>query len=325
MIKLFSSLVLLSCLVASCQNPNTENTTTTAVSADTTATAAPKSRSVAALENKIKQIVSDKKAVVGVSILGDNGKDTIAWNGDNHFPLQSVFKFHISLAVLAEIDKGKFAATQQITVKENELLPQMSWAPLRDENPKGGVFSIARLIQYAIIQSDNIACDVLIRLIGNPKTVETYFKNQNIADIAINFDEETMQSKWENMFQNWSSPKATSAILQKFYDNKNNLLSKNSYDFFWATMKETTTGQKRLKGLLPANTVVAHKTGTSGTNKEGITAATNDVGIVFLPNGEHFIISVFVSESKESDEMNEKIIAEIAKAAYDFYAGADVK
>ncbi len=56
------------------------------------------------------------------------------------------------------------------------------------------------------------------------------------------------------------------------------------------------------------------------TNKEtGITAAVNNIGIVFLPNGGHFIISVFVSESTENHETNEKIIADIAKATYDFY------
>jgi beta-lactamase class A/beta-lactamase class A VEB len=84
-------------------------------------------------------------------------------------------------------------------------------------------------------------------------------------------------------------------------------------------MKETSTGQGRLKGLLPAGTVVAHKTGSSGTNEEGLTAATNDIGIVFLPNGAHFVISVFVTDSKENDETNERIIAEIGKVAYDYF------
>ena len=65
--------------------------------------------------------------------------------------------------------------------------------------------------------------------------------------------------------------------------------------------------------------IVAHKTGSSGTNKEGLTAAVNDIGIVFLPNGKHFFISVFVTNSKENAETNEKIIADIAKATYDFY------
>lgn len=55
-------------------------------------------------------------------------------------------------------------------------------------------------------------------------------------------------------------------------------------------MTETSTGLKRLKGLLPDGTVVAHKTGTSST-VNGVTAATNDVELVTLPNGQHLAIA----------------------------------
>lgn len=272
------------------------------------------------LRNKIEQILSDKNAVVGVSIIGNNGKDTLSLNGDKRFPMQSVFKFHIALAVLSEIDKGKLSLGQKIEISKDELLPEDFWSPLRDENPNGGTFTIERLIQYSVSHSDNTACDVLIRLIGTPKKVEEYIKKSGINDIQITFNEEQMQAKWENMFQNWTTPKAASQTLKLFYENKSNLLSKSSYDFFWKTNKETTTGKNRIRGQLPEETVVAHKTGWSGTNKEtGITAAVNNIGIVFLPNGEHFIISVFVSESKEDFDTNEKIIADIAKATYDFY------
>jgi beta-lactamase class A/beta-lactamase class A VEB len=272
------------------------------------------------LRNKIEQIVSDKHAIVGVSIIGNNGKDTISLNGDRHYPLQSVFKFHIALAVLSEIDKGKLSLDQKIEIGKDELLPEDFWSPLRDENPNGGSFTIARLIQYSVSQSDNVACDVLIQLIGTPKTVEEYFKKKNIQDIEITFNEEDMQAKWDNMFKNWTTPKTASKTLKMFYDNENNLLSQESYDFIWSTMKETTTGKNRLQGQLPEEAVVAHKTGWSGTQKEtGITAAVNNIGIVFMPNGEHFIISIFVTESKENFEANEKIISDIAKATYDFY------
>jgi len=276
------------------------------------------------LREKIKQIVSDKKALVGVSIIGNNYKDTISLHGDKRFPMQSVFKFHIALAVLSEIDKGNISLDQKIEIPKEALLPQDFWSPLRDENPNGGTFTIKKLIQYTVSHSDNTACDILIRTIGTPKTVEQYVKKCGIKEIQITFNEEQMQSKWENMFQNWTTPKAASETLKLFYENKNNLLSKRSYDFFWQTNKETTTGKNRIKGHLPTETIVAHKTGWSGTNKEtGITAAVNNIGIVFLPNGEHFIISVFVSESKENFETNEKIIADIAKATYDFYATSD--
>ncbi|WP_437918652.1 class A beta-lactamase, subclass A2 [Sphingobacterium sp. LRF_L2] len=276
------------------------------------------------LRNKIQQIISEKKAVVGVSIIGNKGKDTLSFNGDRKFPMQSVFKSHIALAVLSEVDKGKLSLNQELVITKDDLLPLGFWSPLRDENPDGGRFTIARLIQYAVSDSDNNACDILIKLIGTPKMVEAYIKKNGIQDIAITFNEEGMQSKWENMFQNWTTPKAASKTLQLFYENENNLLSEASHDFFWKTNIETTTGEKRIKGQLPSDIVVAHKTGWSGTNKEtGVTDAVNDIGIVFLPNGEYFIVSIFISESIENIETNEKIIADIAKAVYDFYTMTD--
>jgi beta-lactamase class A len=45
----------------------------------------------------------------------------------------------------------------------------------------------------------------------------------------------------------------------------------------------------------------------------------NDIGIVFLPNGKHFFISVFVTNSKENADTNEKIIADVAKATWDYF------
>jgi beta-lactamase class A len=88
-------------------------------------------------------------------------------------------------------------------------------------------------------------------------------------------------------------------------------------------MKQTSTGTDRLKGNLPEGTVVAHKTGSSGVHKQtGITGASNDIGIVFLPDGRHFFISVFVTNSKENGETNARIIADIAKASWDYFGAA---
>ncbi len=270
------------------------------------------------LKQKIEQIVSDKDAIVGVSIIGNDGNDTVSLNGDRQFPLQSVFKFHIAIAVLSQIDEGKFSLEQIIEIQKKDLLPGL-WSPLREENPEGGSFPVSKLIEYTVSLSDNVGCDVLLNLIGGPKTVEDYFKNNDIKDISIKFNEEVQQSNREFMFQNVTTPKAANEALEKFFYNKNNILSDRSYDFIWKVMKETETGANRLKGQLPEGTIVAHKTGSSGTNKDGITEAVNDIGIVFLPDGKHFFISVFVSNSKESEKTNEKIIADISAAAYEYF------
>ena len=276
-------------------------------------------RSTDSLREQIQKIVSTRNAMVGVSIIGNNGKDTISINGDKHFPMQSVFKFHIALAVLSEVDKGKFSLDQNIKVEKNDLLPGL-YSPLREKYPDGVTLSLGEILEYTVSLSDNVGCDLLLRLLGGPKVVEDYFIKNGIKDIAINFNEEEQQSNWDLQFQNWTTPVAANETLMKFYDNKHGILSKASHDFIWNAMRETTTGEGRLKAQLQKGTIIAHKTGTSGASKDGVSAAVNDIGIIFLPNGDYFFISVLITDSKENTATNEKIIADIAKATWDFYA-----
>lgn len=271
------------------------------------------------VRQKILQIVSTKDAVVGLSIIGFENKDTLSLNEDMHFPMQSVFKFPIALAVLSEIDKQKFTPDQKIYISKADL-NQNTWSPIRKKYPNGVTLSISDIIKYSVAESDNIGCDVLLKLIGGTEKVEDYFREINFKNISIKATEEEMHKEWNVQYQNWTIPKAASELLALFYYNKEKLLSKNSHDFIWKVMIETSTGKNRLKGSLPEKTIVAHKTGTSDTNSEGLTAAVNDIGIIFLPNKQHFIISVFVTNSKESILTNEKIIADITNVAWDYFS-----
>ena len=277
------------------------------------------SQEIETLKKKIDSIIDTKKAIVGVAINGMKTKDTLSINGQRHFPMQSVFKFPIALTILSEIDKGNLSLNQKIDINKDELLPGL-WSPIRKKYPEGGTFTIAEIIEYTVALSDNVGCDILLKLLGGPQAVENYFSSLGFKDFAVKINEETMQNNWELQFLNWTTPKEANKILATFYKNKNGLLSKESYDFIWNIMKGTKTGKNRLRGQLPKETIVAHKTGWSGKHKRtGITAAVNNIGIVFLPNGEYFTISVFVTESIEDYETNEKIISDISKAVWDYF------
>ena len=106
-------------------------------------------------------------------------------------------------------------------------------------------------------------------------------------------------------------------LLTKFYQGK--ILSKANTDYLYQVMQETTTGKNRMVKLLPQGTPVAHKTGTSET-KDGMTAATNDVGIITLPNGKHVALAIFVNDAYADSDKLEDVIARIAKAVYEEYA-----
>jgi beta-lactamase class A len=80
-------------------------------------------------------------------------------------------------------------------------------------------------------------------------------------------------------------------------------------------MRAATT-VKRLNGDMPPGTLVAHKSGTSDVDN-GIAHATNDIGLITLPDGRRLAIAVFVTDSTADEATREKVIARIGRAAYD--------
>lgn len=82
-------------------------------------------------------------------------------------------------------------------------------------------------------------------------------------------------------------------------------------------MLGTQTGTNKIVEQLPKGTPAAHKTGSSSIKDNVLTIAENDMGIITLPNGKHYAIAVYVSNSKESEAENCKIISNISKAVWD--------
>jgi beta-lactamase class A len=270
------------------------------------------------LKEKIQHIIKSAKGNVGVAIIGLEHNDTLIFNGNSKFPMQSVYKFPLALTVLNQVDKGIFSLEQKIYIKKDELLPN-TWSPLREKYPQGNIsVTLNELLTYTVSQSDNNACDILFRLIGGSKIVDEYIHTLGITNMAIVATEEEMHKNQDIQYSNFSDPASMGQLLYLFYHDK--ILSKKSKEYLWKTMTMTSTGLRRIKGLLPTGTIVAHKTGSSGVNNVGIIAATNDVGIVTLPNEKHFAIVVFVSNSTDEEKICENIIAEIAKAAWDTYS-----
>jgi len=271
-----------------------------------------------ALREQIEQIAKPIKGIVGVSILGIESRDTLGYNGKARLVMHSVFKFPIALTVLHLVDTGKLSLDQTVHLSKRDL-PKNTYSPLRDKYPKGNVdIPVTELLSYMVSLSDNNACDNLLKLIGGPQRVQAYMLQVGIRGIAVRASEADMASSWELQYTNWVKPDEMTGLLDQFYRGK--LLSKASTDFLYKIMTETSTGPKRIKGLLPPGTVVAHKTGTSPTNDEGLSPATNDVGIITLPNGKHIAIAIFVCNATNDEATRESAIAKIAKAAFDFYS-----
>ena len=269
------------------------------------------------LKNQIKVIIDNADGTGGISIKNLETNDTLSFNNNIHYPMQSVYKSPLAFAVLNRVDKGEFKLNQAIHISKNDLLPD-TWSPLREKYPDGNIeLPLSEIINYTVSQSDNNGCDILFRLIGGTKVVDEYIHGVGINEISIQGTEEEIHKDWNVQFTNWCKPYAMIQLLEILYQKKT--LSDSCSNFLWKQMVETSTGPNRLKGLLPKETIIAHKTGSSGKDENGITAAVNDIGIIKLPNGQHVAIVVFVSNSKVDDVVSERVIAEISKKVFDFY------
>jgi beta-lactamase class A len=199
------------------------------------------------------------------------------------------------MAILSQVDAGALKLDLQVRVAKADLVPPSLHSPIRDQHPEGADLSVRELLRFNIVESDGTASDVLLRLAGGPERVTSYLRGLGADGVTVATSEAEMSRGQKVQYRNWATPRSMLELLRVFHRGAG--LSPASRGLLLRLMQESVPGAQRIKGLLPQGTLVAHKTGTSGT-VNGMTAATNDVGIVTLPNGRHMAVVVFVSDAR---------------------------
>lgn len=267
-----------------------------------------------AVRARIDAVVASADGRVGIAGEILETGETFAHDGRGRYPMQSVYKFPIAMAVLAAVDAGDLALEQQVRVEPAEFISPRQHSPLRDRHPDGVTLPLEELLRLAVAESDGTASDVLLRVLGGAPRVMAFLRELGIDEIQVLDTEQAIGADDAVQYLNWATPRASVALLRALHEGRGISPQRRALLLRWMT--ETGTGRQRLKGLLPAGTIVAHKTGTSGT-VDGVTAATNDVGLITLPDGRHLAVAVYVSEARGDSASRERVIAEIARTLWD--------
>ena len=269
------------------------------------------------LQEKLAAVGAETKGNLGVYALLLEEERAVSFNGNERFAIQSVVKLPVVMAIMQQIADGKFTLDQKISFTVDDLVPANQRSPLRDNNPKGGEVTVAELIRLALSESDGTACDVLTRIAGGTSGVQEYIQTFGLAGMDIKRTHKEFAKDWPLQYENWATPEAAVQLLASLWGQKEEYPER--VETILKHMYDTKTGPNRIKGLLPPGTPVAHKTGTGGT-RNGITSATNDVGIITLPNGKHVALAVFVGDSPSDEKERELAIARVAKAVFDTWS-----
>ena len=297
----------------------------------------------AALKAAFAQLAKQTDGMVGVAVQRVGGTELTTLNAGVTFPMASTFKIAVAGAILARVDKGELKLDQMITVDPAVIVRS---AGIAEQMPHPGIaMSVHNLLELMLTRSDNTATDVMTAQAGGPAAVTAWLRKVGVT--AQRVDSDTARVIYraydvtpgpgtfeQNMAaamtanpekaklggvpnpafnadpRDATTPEAMVQLLLAIRDGK--ALSPASTATLIAIMERCHTGDARLKGLLPTGTVVAHKTGT-------LRSIANDVGIVTLPDGGQFAIAVYVKGDTKGTVVQDRVIAEIARTAYDYF------
>jgi beta-lactamase class A len=310
---LFNKFLAMMIVASACSGAATTPKNTPAVAAVSSQAKSDESRR--ALEQRFAQIAAEADGRVGVAARVLETGAEASLNAGEHFPMQSVYKLPIAMAVLRRVDAGELKLDQLVPVTKSDFVRQGQASPVRDKYPNGTRLTIAELLRYTVGESDGTTSDVLLNLVGGGPAVMKFLQEINVSGINVVNSEKEIGRDWQTQYENWATPRGALELLAALHAQRG--LSAESQKLVLKLMTESTPGAMRLKGQLPAGTVVAHKTGTGGAGRNGVTSATNDIGIITLPNGRHLAVAIFVSDSPEDLATRERVIAQIAKASWD--------
>jgi beta-lactamase class A len=306
----------------------------------------PATPAFARLEREIARLAKESGGIVGISAIHIETGRKVGLNGLERFPMASTFKVPVAVQLLRRVDAGEVKLDQMVDLKPSDLHPG-SGTLTQLFNKPGVSLSVRNLLELMLLISDNTAADLCMRLAGGAELVTACMREIGITDIDVNrptarliadwagATELPPESEWQpEMFRSvmmkvtpearrtasktfdadkrdTSSPDGMRKLLERIYAK--DLLKPDTAELLLDVMRRCQTGDARLKGMLPLETVVAHKTGTIG-------GTVNDVGIITLPeDAGHVAIAVFVKSSEKDSAARERGIAQITRAVYDFF------
>ena len=285
-----------------------------------------------------------------VGFCARDGAQLICSKGERAFPMQSVMKLLVAVAVMDRVDQGQLGLNDNVVVRSAD--GSVCVQPILDRVPPSGAYrtSIDALLTSMVVDSDCAAADLLLARLGGPEAVRALLARKDLTGLRLDRDERHLQTEidgleWRSAFvepavlkraeaavpgarrqaafdaylkdpRDTASPAAMTLLLQRLSDGR--LLSAASTDHLLSVMTQTRTGSARLKAGLRGGWRLAHKTGTGGAYG-GVFSAVNDVGVLTAPDGGKVMVAAFVSKTRVSVAGQERLIAALARAVVDSY------
>ena len=252
------------------------------------------------VENKISNIFTGVKGNYSVVFKDLNENDSLSIN-NSKMPSASTIKIYVMIEAYNQVNQGKISLRDTVTLNDSMIV---GGSGVLQYEPVGTEVTIEELINLMMVESDNVAANILIDKLGMTN-INTTIKSLGCVDTELNrkmMDIEALNKGIEN----YTSVNDLSLVLEKLYKNQ---CIESQYDkLMLDTMKQHQLKSK-IPNELPEGLVVAHKSGELG----GI---ENDAGIIYTDKGA-YVLCILTNNGTSSEQV--MAISDVSREIYDKY------
>lgn len=257
----------------------------------------------ASFEDTLAEIEGWSGGRLGVAVLDTGSGELTGRRLDERFPLCSTFKALAAGALLARVDAKLDSLERRVVFGREALVP---YSPVTEPRIGGTGMSLAELCEAAVIRSDNTAGNLLLQAIGGPAGLTAQLRAFGDPVTRLDRTEPTLNEAVPGDPRDTTSPAALARVLAGLILGSS--LTQPSRDQLTAWLLDNRTGGKRLRAGLPPGWRIGEKTGT------GEHGTTNDVGVIWPPDGPAQVVAVYLTGSDRPLSEREDAIAAVARA-----------
>ena len=259
------------------------------------------SRPAAAAEPAFEAIRARIGGRLGIHALDTETGRRIGFDDASRFAMASTFKLPLAACVLAQVDRGHLALDQKVAFGAADMVP---YAPVTSTHLAQGSIAVRELGAAIIELSDNVAANLLLRLIGGPPGLTQFMRGLGDSVTRLDRQEPALNANLPDDPRDTTTARAmVDAMLQVLAGP---VLSEASRALLIGWLVSARTGLKRIRAGLPPDWKAGDKSGS------GAHGAINDVAIAWPRDRKPVLIAIYMSGSSWKTEDLSAAHAEIA-------------
>lgn len=248
---------------------------------------------------------------LGVAVLDTGTGQLTGHRQDERFALCSTFKLLLAAAVLQQVDAGRLQLRQWVPLKRSDRVPH---APVAGPATARGGMPLEVLAKAIQVNSDNMAANALMRLLGGPSGLTLWLRTLGDEVTRIDRWEPEMNRVAPGEARDTTTPAAMARSTARLV--LGNVLSARSRTRLQGWLVQTQTGLARLRAELPPDWRAGDKTGTG--QHPSYADKINDVAVLWPPLGRAPLVVAAYYESPVTTEgpmraQDQAVLAEVGR------------